>query len=127
MNLIISLILSRLFFLYFLMIFWVSTLLDIELLIYFSLRLTVVSYHKHQGITGSPTRNRPSPRPQLVHIHTGLLVGGAPVAMRIATLAIADEKSTNENGLINTLSAPASKNSLTSDSKAFPVRAKREG
>ena len=45
----------------------------------------------------------------------------------MATLAIAEEKSVNENGLINTLSAPASKNSFTSDSNAFPVMiAKRE-
>ena len=39
----------------------------------------------------------------------------------MATLAIAEEKSVNENGLINTLSAPASKKSFTSDSNALPV------
>ena len=46
---------------------------------------------------------------------------GISEAIRIATLAIADVNSTIENGLINTLSAPAFKNLLTSDSSAFPV------
>ena len=46
---------------------------------------------------------------------------GISAAIRIATLAIADVNSTIENGLINTLSAPAFKNVFTSDSSAFPV------
>ena len=46
---------------------------------------------------------------------------GISVAIRMATLAIADVNSSIENGLINTLSAPAFKNVFTSDSSAFPV------
>ena len=46
---------------------------------------------------------------------------GIFVAIRMATLAIADVNSSIENGLINTLSAPAFKNVFTSDSSAFPV------
>ena len=46
---------------------------------------------------------------------------GISVAIRIATLAIADVNSSIENGLIKMLSAPALKNVFTSDSSAFPV------
>ena len=46
---------------------------------------------------------------------------GIVMAILMATLAIADVNSTIENGLISTLSAPASKNMFTSDSSAFPV------
>jgi len=44
------------------------------------------------------------------------------LAIRMATLAMADVNSSIENGLINTLSAPALMNVFTSDSSAFPVK-----
>ena len=46
---------------------------------------------------------------------------GISLAIRMATLAIADVNSSIENGLINTLSAPAFKNVFTSDSSALPI------